>query len=136
LTDQPGIAGRRNNMSIIGNILWILLGGGIFLFFEYALAGVVLCMTIIGIPFGYQMLKLALFALVPFGREAVRGGSHTGCLSTLFNVIWVMTGGLCIVVTHLIFGLICAVTIIGLPFARQHIKLAAFALVPFGTVVK
>jgi len=123
-------------MSIIGNMLWVLLGGGIFLFFEYAVAGVILSITIIGIPFGYQMLKLALFALVPFGKEAVRGRSHTGCLSTLFNVIWMMTGGLCIVVTHLIFGLLCAVTIIGLPFAKQHIKLAAFALVPFGTVVK
>lgn len=123
-------------MSILGNILWILLGGGIFLFIEYAVAGVILCMTIIGIPFGYQMLKLALFALVPFGRQAVRGEFHSGCLATGFNVIWVITGGLCIVFTHFIFGLLCAITIIGLPFAKQHFKLAGFALVPFGTTMR
>jgi uncharacterized membrane protein YccF (DUF307 family) len=123
-------------MSIIGNILWILLGGGIFLFIEYAIAGFILSMTIIGIPFGYQMLKLSMLALLPFGRKIERGNLHTGCLSTVFNIIWVFTGGLCIVMTHLIFGLLCAITIIGLPFAKQHMKLCAFALVPFGTVIR
>lgn len=123
-------------MSILGNILWILFGGGIFLFIEYAVGGVILSMTIIGIPFGYQMFKLAMLALVPFGREVTRGKSGMGCLSTVFNIIWIFTGGICIVMTHFIFGLLCALTIIGIPFAKQHLKLCALALIPFGAVIR
>lgn len=119
-------------MSIIGNILWITIGGGIFIFLEYLIGGFLLCLTIIGIPFGYQCFKIALLGLIPFGRKIVNKESSTGCLSTLMNVIWILIGGIWISITHLIFALLCAITIIGIPFATQHIKLASLALTPFG----
>jgi uncharacterized membrane protein YccF (DUF307 family) len=119
-------------MSLLGNVLWILLGGGIVLFLEYLLAGFLLCLTIVGIPFGVQCIKLGLLALLPFGKEIVEGKSASGCLSVVMNVLWILLGGIWITLTHLLFGLICAVTIIGIPFAKQHLKLAALALAPFG----
>lgn len=123
-------------MSLVGNILWILLGGGIFLFFEYLFGGILLCITIIGIPFGIQCIKLALLALLPFGKEVVEERTHAGCLSVVMNVLWILFGGIWITLTHLLFGLLCAVTIIGIPFAKQHVKLAALALTPFGKSVR
>ncbi|MGE5423404.1 MAG: YccF domain-containing protein [Ignavibacteriales bacterium] len=123
-------------MNIIGNILWIILGGGILLFAEYIIGGLVLCITIIGIPFGVQCFKLSFLALVPFGKEVVNTQSSTGCLTTIMNIIWILSGGIWVALTHLVFGLLCAITIIGLPFAKQHIKLAALALMPFGKEIK
>lgn len=123
-------------MSLLGNILWILLGGGILLFLEYLLGGILLCLTILGIPFGVQCIKLAFLALLPFGKEVVAGPSHSGCLAIVMNVLWILLGGIWITLTHLLFGLLCAITIIGIPFAKQHLKLAALALAPFGKQVK
>jgi len=119
-------------MSAIGNILWIVLGGGVFLFFEYLLAGFILCVTIIGIPFGVQCIKLSVLALLPFGKEITQNKSGTGCLSILMNILWILIGGIAIALTHLVFGILCAITIIGIPFAKQHMKLASLALTPFG----
>ncbi|MDZ7724135.1 MAG: YccF domain-containing protein [candidate division KSB1 bacterium] len=123
-------------MSLLGNILWILVGGGIVLFFEYLIGGVLLCLTIIGIPFGIQCIKLSAFALLPFGRDVQMLRSRNGCLSVMMNVLWILLGGLWIAITHIVFGLFWAITIIGLPFAKQHLKLAALALTPFGYEVK
>ncbi len=122
-------------MSLLGNVLWIVLGGGIFLFLEYLLGGVVLCLTIIGIPFGIQCIKLSFLALMPFGKEIRHSEKSTGCLSTVMNLIWILIGGIWIALTHLIFAILCAITIIGIPFAKQHMKLAAFSLMPFGKEV-
>ncbi len=119
-------------MSVIGNILWIIIGGGIFIFLEYIIGGILLCITIIGIPFGFQCFKLALLGLLPFGRKVVNKESSTGCLSTFMNIIWILIGGIWISLTHIIFAALCAITIIGIPFATQHIKLATLALTPFG----
>lgn len=119
-------------MSVLGNILWIILGGGIFLFFEYLFGGVVLCLTIVGIPFGIQCLKLSLLALMPFGKEVHESPRSSGCLSVGMNIIWIIFGGIWVALTHVVFAILCAVTIIGLPFARQHVKLASLALTPFG----
>ena len=123
-------------MSTVGNVLWIVLGGGIFLFFEYLLGGVILCLTIIGIPFGVQCLKLSLLALVPFGKEVTHAEKGSGCLSVLMNVLWLLFGGIPIALTHAVFGVLCAITIIGIPFAKQHMKLAALSLTPFGHTVR
>ena len=123
-------------MSIVGNILWIFLGGGIFIFFEYLIGGIVLCLTIIGIPFGLQCFKLSILGLVPFGREISGKQSYSGCLSIVMNIIWLLLGGLAIAATHLIFALLCAITIIGIPFAVQHLKLARLALTPFGMEIR
>ena len=119
-------------MSIIGNILWIFLGGGIFLFLEYLFGGIILCITIIGIPFGIQCIKLSVLVLLPFGKEIKTTKWGHGIISTLLNVIWIIFAGLVISLTHVIFGLLCAATIIGLPFAKQHMKMASLALTPFG----
>jgi uncharacterized membrane protein YccF (DUF307 family) len=119
-------------MSLIGNILWIVLGGGIVLFFEYLLGGVILCVTIVGIPFGVQCIKLSLLALAPFGRDVTHARSANGCLSVFMNILWILFGGIFVAITHLVFGVLCAITIIGIPFARQHMKLAALSLTPFG----
>jgi len=122
-------------MSFIGNLLWIVLGGGIILFFIYLIGGVLLCITIIGIPFGIQLIKLSLLALAPFGKEIEIDRAFTGPLHLIMNIIWIVIGGIETAVAHLIFGVLCAITIIGLPFAKQHLKLAGMALTPFGVKV-
>jgi uncharacterized membrane protein YccF (DUF307 family) len=122
-------------MSLIGNILWIILGGGLICL-EYLIGGLLLCVTIIGIPFGVQAFKLSILALLPFGREVVHTPGASGCLSVFMNALWILVGGIWISVTHIVFAILCAITIIGLPFAKQHMKLATLALTPFGATVK
>jgi len=122
-------------MSLLGNILWIVLGGGLILFLEYLLSGLALCLTVIGIPFGVQCIKISLLALVPFGRQVRRSPQSAGALATIMNVLWILIGGIWIAATHLLFAALCAITIIGLPFAKQHMKLAALSLVPFGAEI-
>lgn len=123
-------------MSFIGNILWIVIGGGLITCLEYLLAGVVLCLTIIGIPFGLQCFKLAELALWPFGRDTTPILKSSPGVSFLMNVLWLVLGGIWIALTHLGFAVICAITIIGIPFAIQHFKLARLALVPFGNTLR
>ncbi len=118
-------------MKTIGNIIWLLFGG-IIIAIEYVISSILLMITIVGIPFGIQTLKLASLALWPFGRTTVTRESTTGCLSTIMNIIWIFVGGIWIALTHLLFGLLLAITILGIPFARQHFKLATLALTPFG----
>jgi uncharacterized membrane protein YccF (DUF307 family) len=122
-------------MNAIGNFLWIILGGGIFVFFFYLIGGLVLCLTLIGIPFGVQCIKLSVLGLMPFGQEIHDSKRSYNLLTILMNVLWILIGGLELVVTHLVFALLCAVTIIGIPFAKQHLKLAGLALTPFGKTI-
>ncbi len=121
-------------MKTLGNIVWLLFGG-LVISFEYLVGGTILCLTIIGIPFGIQAYKLAWVALWPFGRKIETKESSSGCISILLNVIWLICGGIWIAVSHLIFGIILAITIVGIPFAGQHVKLAGLALSPFGKEV-
>jgi len=123
-------------MSTLGNVLWIIIGGGIFIFFEYLFGGFLLCLTIIGIPFGIQCIKLSLLGLLPFGKEVVQTESASGCLAIVMNILWIVLGGIWIAATHLVFAIIMAITIIGIPFAKQHLKLAGLALIPFGHEVR
>lgn len=118
-------------MKILGNIIWLLFGG-ILISVEYFVSSILLIVTIIGIPFGLQTLKLAGLALWPFGREARYKESASGCLSTIMNIIWILIGGIWISLSHVAFGLLLFITIIGIPFAMQHFKLAGLALTPFG----
>lgn len=118
-------------MRLLGNIIWLLFGG-IFIAIEYVIASFLLMITIIGIPFGLQTLKLAMLALWPFGTTHVTTENATGCLATIMNIIWLLVGGIWIALSHAIFGLLFFVTIIGIPFGRQHFKLASIALSPFG----
>lgn len=118
-------------MNTLGNIIWIVFGG-FFIFLEYLVGGLLLCLTIVGIPFGLQAIKLAQMALWPFGKHIEYLGYAPGCLSTLMNVLWFLLGGIWIALSHLVLGIIFAITIIGIPFAAQHFKLMSLALTPFG----
>ena len=97
-------------MRFLGNIIWLLFGG-LAIFVEYIMAGVVLCVTIIGIPFGLQSFKLGFLALWPFGRHIVMMDYAPGCLSTIMNIIWLFVGGIWIFLTHLLFGVLLSITI-------------------------
>lgn len=118
-------------MKFLGNIIWLIFGG-IIIFIEYLVGSFVLMITIIGIPFGIQTLKLASLALWPFGRDTRVHNRASGCLYILMNILWLITGGLWIALTHVLFGFLLSITIIGIPFGMQHFKLAAMALTPFG----
>ena len=118
-------------MKIIGNILWLVLGG-LLVSLGYFLTGLLFCITIIGIPFGCQLWKFGVFSLWPFGTEVAEGENSTGCLSILMNVLWILFGWWEIAVTHLAFGLLCCITIVGIPFGVQHFKIAILSLLPFG----
>jgi uncharacterized membrane protein YccF (DUF307 family) len=122
-------------MNILGNIIWIVFGG-LIIFLMYVISSILLCLTIIGIPFGIQTLKLSMLALVPFGKDVVNKPNEPGCLSTIMNIIWILIGGIWISLTHFIFGLLLAITIIGIPFALQHFKLGIMALTPFGKEIR
>ncbi|RZK41624.1 MAG: YccF domain-containing protein [Pedobacter sp.] len=118
-------------MSLIGNIIWIVFGG-IFIFFQYIFGGLVLCLTIVGIPFGIQCFKFAIVGLAPFGVRITNNSSDIGCLSTVMNLIWLVFGGIWIVLTHLLFGVLFCITVVGIPFGLQHFKLMNLAFSPFG----
>jgi uncharacterized membrane protein YccF (DUF307 family) len=121
-------------MKLLGNIIWFVFGG-IFVAIEYVLASLLMMVTIIGIPFGLQSLKLAEVALFPFGKKVVKSETSSGCLSLIMNIIWFFVGGIWIVLTHLAFGILFYITIIGIPFGNQHFKLMKLAFSPFGKVV-
>jgi uncharacterized membrane protein YccF (DUF307 family) len=122
-------------MRLVLNLLWAILGGGAVLALQYALAGLVCCITIVGIPFGLQCFKLAGLALFPFGKDyddgAKRGAGHF-----IFNVLWLVFAGIWIFLTHLAAAVPLALSLIGIPFAIQHVKLAMLALMPFGVRVR
>jgi len=117
-------------MNFLGNIIWLLFGG-LIAALGYVIGGFVLCLTIIGIPWGLQCFKLATVVLWPFGKKIVPKQSATGCLSLLCNIIWLLCGGLYTALIHLVFAAILFITIIGIPFARQHLKLMELSLLPF-----
>ena len=130
--DYPPAAASTGCLSVFGNVLWVTFGGGLLLFLMYLMGGVALCLTILGIPFGIQCIKIGLLALLPFGKRVVHKESATGCVATVMNILWLFTGGWMIALTHLFAALFCAITIVLIPFAMQHMKLAATALTPFG----
>ncbi len=116
-------------MNFIGNIIWLLFGG-ILAAILWIISGLFLCITIIGIPFGYQCFKIAGFVLWPFGREVEIGNFGAGGL--IFNVIWLLLFGWELAVAHVIVAGIFCITIIGIPFGLQHLKFAKLSLIPFG----
>lgn len=117
-------------MSALGNILWLLFGG-LVTALGYFIGGLLMCLTIIGIPFGLAAFGLGGAVLMPFGKTLSRHDSGGGCIATLLNIIWVVSVGWGIALSHLVFGVLLALTVIGLPFARQHFKLLPIALLPF-----
>ena len=122
-------------LRILLNVLWIIFGGGFIIWLEYVLAGAILCITIIGIPFGVQCFKVAGIGLLPFGKQIERDPSFR-FFGTLGNIVWFLFAGVWIFLSHVSLAIALAVTIIGIPFAVQHLKLALFALWPFGSVAR
>lgn len=122
------------SMRLLGNIIWLVFGG-LAASIGYLVASIGLMITIIGIPFGLQSIKLAILELWPFGAEVVTRENQPGCLSTIMNLIWFFIGGIWICLIHILFGFLLGITIIGIPFAMQHFKLARLALTPFGREV-
>ena len=118
-------------MKFLGNLVWLIFGG-IIVAIEYFVGSLILMVTIIGIPFGLQTLKMASLAIWPFGRRSFIKERASGCLYIFMNVLWLLCGGLWIAATHAFFGVLLCITIIGIPFGLQHFKLTEVALNPFG----
>lgn len=118
-------------MSLLGNIIWLVFGGflsGV----GYILGGLSTCLTIIGIPFGIEAIKVGVASFTPFGKEIKVAPEADSTLVLILNGIWIFLFGWAIALNHLIWGVFLAITIIGLPFAKQHFKLMVLALFPFG----
>lgn len=120
-------------MKILGNIIWWIFGG-LETAIGYMTAGLVLCLTIVGIPFGFQLFKIAAVMVFPFGSKVSESSGGLG--STFLNVIWFILGGIWIALTHFLFGILLCITIIGIPFGKQHFKFARIALHPFGREIE
>ncbi len=122
-------------MSLIGNIVFFVFGG-FLIFIGYVLGGIVLCLTIIGIPFGLMCFRIAGAVIAPFGREVQETEPPGGAITLSMNIIWIILPGLELAIIHLLLALVFAVTIVGFPIAVQHIKLVKLAPVPFGHVMR
>ena len=118
-------------MNFIGNIIWLIFGG-FFAALGYFFGGIILCITIVGLPWGLQCFKIAGFVLSPFGKRVVSDTGSTGCFSLLFNIIWIVCGGFYTAIMHIIMGVLLSITVIGIPWGRQHFKLIELSLMPFG----
>lgn len=120
-------------MSLLLNLIWIILGG-FFVFLGYLCGGIALCLTLIGIPWGFQCFKMAIFSLFPFGSETRAVPSHetNGVLNLFANIIWLIFGGIFVVFSHLFWGIVLCISIIGIPFGIQHFKMMRLGFTPFG----
>lgn len=117
-------------MTFLGNLLWIIFGG-IESCLSWLVAGLICCLTIVGIPIGLQCFKIAQLSLFPFGKQVVRTG---GVVSFLANVLWLIIG-IPLALFHLAGGILLCITIIGIPFGLQYFKLAGLSLSPFGAEI-
>ena len=118
-------------MHAVGNIFWLILGG-ILIAFLYYIVALLMCLTIIGIPFGIQLFKLGTYAMWPFGHQMVDRPNEPGCVSIVMNLIWILTGWWEIALLHVLCGLLFCITIVGIPFGIQHFRMALASIFPFG----
>ncbi len=122
-------------MRLLGNILWFVFGGGFVAGLSWLLVGVVLAITVVGIPFAVAAFRIAGFAAFPFGRELVdaRVIGETRILGTgLTNFLWVMLAGIWLTIGHVLLGVALCLTLIGIPFGLAHFKLASVSFAPLG----
>ena len=117
-------------MKFLGNILWLIFGG-LAIALEYLLASLILMITIFGIPFGVQTLKLGIYALWPFNSKIKDRPDPEGCITIPMTVIWFIFGGFWIIITHFVLGFLLFITIVGIPFGQKHFNMARLALTPF-----
>ena len=118
-------------MNLLGNILWLIFGGFISAI-SWCLAGVLWCITFVGIPIGLQCFKFASLSISPFGKNVQYGG---GFGSMILNIFWLILSGIPLALEHLAMGIFLCITIVGIPFGLQHFKIAKLALLPFGAKV-
>lgn len=121
-------------MKILGNIIWWIFGG-LEAAIGYFTASLAMAITIIGIPVALQTFKIGLLCLWPFGSEVRDTDSPTGCIRIPLNLIWLICGGLWAWLMHILFGLLLSITIVGIPWGKQHFKMAGLSLAPFGKEV-
>ena len=119
-------------MRLLGNIIWILLGGALSAIC-WVIVGILWCITIIGLPVGLQCFKFASISLNPFGKEIRYEG---GAVSLLMNILWLLLGGIELAFVNLVIGMIFCITVIGISFGMQFFKIARLSLLPFGAVVE
>lgn len=122
-------------MSFLGNIVWVVFGG-LLMSLAYLFFGVLYCVTIIGIPVGLQLFKMASLSLFPFGRDVRDKNGQMGVWSLFLNILWIVFGGIEMALGHAVLGLLFCITVVGIPFGMQHFKLAVLALMPFGKEIK
>ena len=118
-------------MKFLGNLIWVICGG-LLSALGWWLAGILWCITVIGIPVGVQCFKLSSLSLNPFGKEVIDEG---GVVSCFLNVIWILLSGIELAVTNFVLGCLLCITIIGIPFGKQFFKIARLSLFPFGAKV-
>ncbi len=124
-------------MRLLGNVIWLLLGG-LVSGLAWWVAGLLAAITIIGIPFSIAAFRIGAFTFCPFGREIVdrpESGEGRRLLILVGNVVWILLGGIWLALGHLFFALLLAITIVGIPFAVQHLKLARLSLTPYGKTI-
>jgi uncharacterized membrane protein YccF (DUF307 family) len=128
-------------MILFGNILWFIFGGAL-MGLSWWIAGAFAYLSIIGIPWGKACFVIGQFTLMPFGKEAVsrkiinnRNDIGTGSLGVIGNIIWFIFAGIWLAIGHMLSALICFITIIGIPFGLQHLKLAMIAIAPIGKTI-
>lgn len=122
-------------MLLLGNIIWIVFGG-LLMSAAYFFLGIVYCISIVGIPVGLQLFKMAGLSLYPFGREVRDRNGEMGCWSMFLNILWIVFGGVEMALGHAVIGLFFCITVVGIPFGLQHFKLAVLALMPFGKEIR
>jgi uncharacterized membrane protein YccF (DUF307 family) len=120
--------------NFLGNLIWLIFGG-FMAALGYFIGGFILCVTIIGIPWGLQCFKLASLVFWPFGKKVINESNPMGCLALFCNIVWIVCGGLYTAMVHIVMGVILCITIIGIPWGRQHFKLIEISLMPFGKKV-
>ncbi|MEM7049814.1 MAG: YccF domain-containing protein [Acidobacteriota bacterium] len=118
-------------MQFLGNVLWLIFGG-LIAGLGYVFGGLVLCLTLIGIPFGIQAVKLGFATLWPFGKVVLEREGANSVGRVVFNVLWILLFGWEIALAHLVSAVVLAITVVGIPFSIQHIKLIPLSLLPFG----
>lgn len=121
-------------MKTVLNVIWLVLAG-LWLALGYLLAAILLAITIVGLPFAKQSLKLARYALWPFGWALVESPDRMRALSAVGNVLWFVLAGWWLALVHLVSGIALCLTIVGIPLGIADIKMAGAALVPFGRSV-
>lgn len=121
-------------MNFLGNVLWLVFGG-LLTALWYFIYGLLACITIVGIPFGIALWRMAVLSLAPFGKKVEISPDRGGCFMILFDVLWILFGWWEIAIAHAILGLLFCITIVGIPFGRMHFRLAKFSLLPFSMKV-